>query len=221
MANVVVKESHLTYGGVGYFRGHAEEVELGSIGEKRTPLTSMNYLEVKDRIPAGKISRVKSVLVDIDFASSTKSAFGIKLAVPINGVPVSLGASTAYSKLQSGELRMVKFSVDNNVMKNAANASSARLKDLAKWGNDARIAHQLFVVMSGEIATAFSNNTNVELGVGASGLEATANVATGGTRQTTVQIAAGTCFAYLLLKIDWNKGKTQIDDLNDDKWSLS
>ena len=55
MANVAVKENHLTFGGVSYFRGHAEEVEIGSIGEKRTPLTKQNYLEVKDRIPVPKI----------------------------------------------------------------------------------------------------------------------------------------------------------------------
>ena len=48
MPNVVVKENHLTFGGVAYFRGHAEDVEIGSIGEKRTPLTKQNYLEVKD-----------------------------------------------------------------------------------------------------------------------------------------------------------------------------
>ena len=50
MSNVVVKETHLTFGGVAYYRAHAEEVEIGSIGEKRKPLFKSNYLEVKDRV---------------------------------------------------------------------------------------------------------------------------------------------------------------------------
>ena len=75
MKNVVVKENHLTFGGVAYFRAHAEEVEIGSIGEKRKPLFKQNYLEVKDRliIPDGNI--VKATEAEIDFTHTSKKAF--------------------------------------------------------------------------------------------------------------------------------------------------
>lgn len=73
MANVVVAENHLTFGGVAYFRGNTEEVEIGSIGEKRTPLTKQNYLEVKDRIPVPSIAIIKSTVVDIDFTKTSRS----------------------------------------------------------------------------------------------------------------------------------------------------
>ena len=53
-SRAAIKDSHLTFGGVAYFRAHAEDVELGSIGERRSLVTKENYLEVKDRIPVNK-----------------------------------------------------------------------------------------------------------------------------------------------------------------------
>lgn len=221
MANVVVKDSHLTYGGVSYFRGGAEEVELGSIGEKRSPLTKMNYLEVKDRLPAKNIGTAKSTKVKIDFSQSSKSAFSTVVSAIIKGVPVKLSGDAIFTKLQSGELDLIKLSVMTGSMKTAANKSTDKLKSLAGWGTNARIVHQVFVVVEASIATQFDGDITVDLSAGVKGLEATAGISSSTKRTTTVSIAAGTTFAYLLAKIDWGKGKDQIDDLNDDQWSLS
>ncbi len=225
MANVVVKENHLTFGGVRYFRGQAEEVELGSIGEKRTPITGQNYLEVKDRIPPRKFDAVKSTVVDIDFSRTSSSAFDTAVSVIVKGVPVNFSGAATFNKLRSGELKLVKFSVSNNEMKRAANNSPRRLNDLINWGNDARIAHQVFVVMEASLANSFDNNATVDLSVGTDGLEGTVsgNMKTGGA--TTVQISEGTGFAYLLAKIDWDarqkKNRTRIVDLDDDQWGVN
>ncbi len=221
MANVVVKDSHLTYGGVAYFRGHAEEVELGSIGEKRTPLFGMNYLEVKDRIPVAKIGTAKSTKVEIDFSQTSSSSFSAVVSAIIKGVPVKLSGDGAFTKLRSGELDLVKFSVTTTQMMNAANAAPQRIDRLAGWGSDARIAHQVFVVMEATIAAKFSSDVTVNLSAGTAGIEATVGGTVGTTGSTTVRISAGTCFAYLLAKIDWNSGKTRIVDLDDDQWSVS
>jgi hypothetical protein len=47
--------------------------------------------------------------------------------------------------------------------------------------------------------------------------------ASGGTEGTqTITISKGTTFAYLLFKVkDWNSGKTQILDLEDDSVGLT
>lgn len=225
MANVVVKENHLTFGGVAYFRGNAEEVEIGSIGEKRTPITKQNYLEVKDRIPVAKIEVAKSTVVEIDFTQTSRSSFDAAVTAIVKGVPVKFSGDAAFDKMKSGELKLVKFSVTNNAMKEAANNSPQKLQDLIEWGNDARIAHQVFIVMEASLANQFANNVTVDLAAGAKGLEAKVggSVSTSGT--TTVQISAGTCFAYLLAKIDWDavqkKNQTRIVDLDDDQWSFS
>ncbi|WP_051114368.1 hypothetical protein [Methylobacter marinus] len=224
MANVVVAENHLTFGGVGYFRGHAEEVELGSIGEKRTPLTKQNYLEVKDRIPAPKIDVAKATAVDIDFSKTSKSAFNTVVSAIIKGVPVKLSGDATFDKLRSGSLKLVKFSVLNNDMKKAANNSPQKLQSLIEWGNDARIAHQVFVVMEASLANQFDNNIHADLSVGAKGLEATVGGGSSTSGTTSVRISKGTCFAYLLARIDWDaklkKNRTKIVDLDDDQWSF-
>ncbi|MGE0682137.1 MAG: hypothetical protein AB7P69_14720 [Candidatus Binatia bacterium] len=230
MANVIVKESHLTYGGVAYFRGHAEEVEIGSIGEKRQPLTKQNYLEVKDRIPVNKIDAVKSTVVEIDTTKLSKTDFKTKVAaiVPIGGVPVptTFEGNVAFERLQSRALKLVKFSVMNNDMLKATNNSPEKLQYLIDWGGDARIAHQVFIVMDAKLSTKFDNNVNVTLSAGVDKLvKATVGGNGSSSGETTVQMSPGSGFAYLLAKIDWDakqkKNKTKIVDLDDDQWSFS
>ena len=117
MTNVVVKENHLTFGGIAYFRAHAEEVEIGSIGEKRKPLTKQNYLEVKDRVLVPKKNIVKATVAEIDFIKTSKKAFNVKARAIVNGVPAKLSGSAVFDKLRSGDLKLVKFSISNNDMK--------------------------------------------------------------------------------------------------------
>ena len=225
MANVAVKENHLTFGGVSYFRGQAEEVELGSIGEIRRPITKQNYLEVKDRIPIAKIDVANAAVVEIDFTKTSKSVFNAMVSAIVKGVPVKFNGDTTFDKLRSGSLKLVKFSVANNKMIKAANNSPQKLKYLIEWGNDARIAHQAFFVVEASLANQIGNNTTVDLSAGVKGLEAKVGGSGTGSSTTTVQISKGTCFAYLLAKIDWDakqkKNQTKIVDLNDDQWGLS
>jgi len=221
MKNVVVKENHLTFGGVAYFRAHAEEIEIGSIGEKRKPIFKQNYLEVKDRllIPEGNI--VKATETEIDFINTSKKSFKLNAAAIIDGVPVKLTGDAVFDKLRSGELKLVKFSIVNNDLKEIANNSSTQLESLDLWGKNARLAHQIFVVIEAELANEFSRNINVGLSAGVSGLEARLDSGFGASGSTTVTLSKGTCFAYLLLKPEWDDSGKKIIDLDDDQWGLS
>ena len=220
MANVVVKDNHLTFGGVAYFRGNAEEIEIGSYGEKRTPLTKMNYLEKKGAI-ASKINVVTSTVVDIDFSKTSKSAFNTKISAVMKGVNADFSGDAVFEGLKSGKLKLVKFSALNNDIKAAANSSPAVLEDLRSYGRDARIAHQVFVVMEATLATKFDNDVSGNLSAEKGKLKVTVGGSHSSSGQTTIIISPGTGFAYLLLKIDWEKHKTKIKDLDDDQWSLS
>ena len=139
MPNVVVKENHLTFGGAAYFRGHAEDVEIGSIGERRTPLTKQNYLEVKDRISVDKIKVMKSTMVEIDTSKLSKTDVNtqVNAIVPVSGVPVptALGVEAAFEKLKSNELKLVKFSVMNNDIRTYAKVIIEGSPTWAKTGN--------------------------------------------------------------------------------------
>ncbi|MBL1353264.1 MAG: hypothetical protein COA61_008050 [Zetaproteobacteria bacterium] len=219
---VVVKNNHLKYGGTAYFRGRAEEVHLGSYGEKRTPITKMNYLEVKGKIRVPKSNIALATIVDIDFTKTSKSAFHTAVSVIVQGVPVNISGILALKWLKKGRLKLVKFSVTNNGMKKAANRSTQALKDLVYYGKNARIAHEVFVVMEASLAEKFNHNVSVDFSVRKWGVKAIVGGKSSSQGRTSVNISDGTTFAYLLLSIDWNakkkKNKTKIMDLNDDQW---
>jgi hypothetical protein len=221
MATATVKDNHLNFNGINYFRGNAEEVQLGSYGEKRTPLTKMNYLEVKGRIPSANMAKATSTVVEIDATKMSKTDFKADIKAIIKGVPVNLKGDAAFKKLVNNELKLVKFSVLNNAMKVAVNKSPGALKNLEHYGKDARIAHQIFVVMEAKLATKYDNDVSVNLSAGAGPMKVSLGGGHSSIGETTVQISAGTTFAYLLVSIDWNDKKTKVADLDDDQWSLS
>src|SRR5262247_694348 len=95
MASVVVKSNHLTYGGKQYFRGGSEDVLLGAYGEKKTPITKQNYLEVQGTIPTSKLKVRSATECTIDFANSDTFAVshsGVAEGI-IDGVPVKASVS--------------------------------------------------------------------------------------------------------------------------------
>lgn len=225
MPNVVVAENHLTYGGIKYFRGNAEEAEIGSMGVKRTPVFGQNYLEVKDQIPVKKIKVFKSTIVEIDFNKTSKSSFNRNGSVIIKGIPVKESGSVVFERLKSGLLKLVKFSISNNDMKKAANNSPKKIRDLINWGNNARIVNQVFIVMAAKVANRFDNNITGNISVGVQGIEASVGGSSSTSGTTTVSISKGSCFAYLLLEPVWDakqkKNKTEIIDFNDDQWGIN
>ena len=232
MANVVVKSNHLTFGGKQYFRGGAEDVLLGSYGEIKRPITKQNYLEVQGTIPASKLKIRGVTECTIDFANSDQfsvSHSGVAEGV-INGVPVkaSISGTASVDFGLNGHLRLLKFIVENQNMEKAVEDLPRTLDRLRSYGNDARLCHELFVVVEASIAEALTASGSLTLS-GSAGIQGlkisgTETVSKGKTRTTTVTMSKGTTFAYLLLKIDWNHSgfkKTDIKKLTDDQWSFS
>ena len=232
MTSVAVKSNHLTYGGKQYFRGGAEDVLLGAYGEKKTPITKQNYLEVQGTIPASKLKVRTATECTIDFANSdtfSVSHSGVAEGV-IDGVPVKASVSgTARVDFGSqGHLRLVKLIVENEDMEQAIEDLPSTLDKLRSYGNDARICHEVFVVMEASLANSLTASGSLTLS-GSAGIEGfkisgTQTVSGGKTRTTTVTMSKRTTFAYLLLKIDWNHSgfkKTDIKKLTDDQFSLS
>lgn len=230
MPSVVLGEAHLKYNGVSYYRGHAEEVELLSIGEKRTPITKQNFLEVKDRLPVDNFRNVKSTVVEIDRQKVSAGDFATKVSaiIPVSGVPipVKLTADEASKKFKDDELKLVKISMEAADVVRAINDSPAKRNKLIDWGNDARVAHQVFLVIEAKTARAFDNNASVEVSVGVKGvLELTVGGSKSSKEAITVTMEEGACFAYLLAKIDWDaKQKKNINkatDVDTDQWGIN
>jgi hypothetical protein len=123
--------------------------------------------------------------------------------------------------MKSGKLKLVKLVVDNEDIKYAANHSPKALDNLKSYGNDARIANQIFVVMEASITKTFTSATSFNITVNQGLVKVSAEGSSGGSGATTVTVSEGSCFAYGLVKLDWDKGKHQLDKVTDDQWSFN
>jgi hypothetical protein len=223
MSFVKIKDNHLRYNGVDYFRANSENVRFGSIGEKRTPLTKANYLEVKDQISPSKFKVARSTVALIDTGELSRSDIKAQVTalIPVGGVPVptKLDAQATFEKFKSLEVKLVKFVVLNAHMVDALNDSPDKRDKLAGWGNNARVAIEYFVAMHTTVAEKFNHNAEVTLSAGVDQVvQATVGGGGSGAGTTTVKISKPTCFAYLLAKARWKGNRVQ--DLEDDQWSL-
>ncbi len=218
MGKVNVKTNHLTFGSVNYFRAGADRVTLGAYGEKKSPVFQGNYLEVQYCLPDkkldGKIS--KATIAEIDTARSNRG----EVEADVQGLKVvNTGARITYGGFTGNKLKLVHLVIPAGPIKDAANDSPRALDRLRSYGADARIAHEIFVVMQASTAKAFtaSASFDVEAYTGA-GIVVAGRGAAGTGTITRVTLSAGTTYAYLLVKLKWKRGKTEIEKCTDDQW---
>jgi hypothetical protein len=217
---VEVKDSHLKYGSLRYFRAGADLVTLGAYGEKKTPVLHANYLEVQSTIPSPKLEGkiTAASIATIDFTKTTRTSFaGAFSAAKI----VNAGGQATFERMRAGHLKLVHLIVTPVNMTKAVNSASEALRRLASDGNDARIAHEIFVVMEATTASAFTAGTSFKVSANAGGgVKVTATAGGTSAKSTTVTLSPGTTFAYLLAKPDWDSGKKRVTKLNPDQWSM-
>ena len=221
---VVIKNNHFTYNGIAYFRANADTVGLGSYGEKRTPLTKANYLEVKGMVPAPKLKAVKATVLDIDYSKSSAADIAADVR-PMQLKFAGGSVSAARQAAEKGNLRLLKLHVLNNDMEEAINESPKVLDDLRDYGNDARVAHQIWVVLEAELANRVKTGASAEVTATIKGITVGLNGSTQSSQETELTIEPGATYGYLLGKFDWNakskNKRTEIVDIDDDQWSFS
>jgi len=215
--SAVVHNSHLVFNGVRYFRGHAESVVIGSYGEKRTPLTQQNYLEVQSDLPADRLKVNTVTIADIDFSRSRDADLKIGLKAADTGA----SGSVALSDLKTGKLKLVKLEMRLLDLKTVVNGLSAVLGNLRSYGNDARVAHQIFVVLEATLAQTFAASGDISFTRTGSALKMSADASASASGSTTITLSSGTTFAYLLANPDWDRGKNRIEKFTDDQHGIT
>jgi len=217
--DIEVRDNHLHFDGINLFRGNANNVQLGSVGGKKTPSTQENYLQVEANIPVKKLKVNKVTVITLNGARISGADVSASVDVPRLG---TLSASAVATKLKEETLKLVKIDVLPRDVVDAANDSPKVLDALIQSGREGRIAHQVITVM--EAATAETvrrgGTFSIEPGDGGPSLK----VRAGSTEIATVEISSGATFAYLLLKPKWDanqqKNWKKIEDWEDDQWSL-
>lgn len=209
------------YNTIKYFRGKAENVQLGSYGVKKDPIGADAYLLIQNKIKTayltGHVKQIAPVTIDwakqskLDLEASFFAFFspGSKLAV-----------EGSYEKAKSAKLKLVKFWIDMGPLETILNTEASGARNyLAEEGNDGRVVGEIWVAMEGSLAEHFEASAGIIFQEGESGIEVVAKGGALGAQ--TITLGANSTFAYMLFKVkEWNKEKTKVLVLEDDKKGL-
>ena len=211
-ADAAVCEDRFRFDGVDYFRAHAAAVQLGDVGEKRSPAGSHGHLAVHARLPRDKLRIERVTRIDLHGVTIRGSDVGVDIFVAGVG---SLGASTVARLLHDKTLCLLKLEAAPRGVIEAANECIGPLGVLSQAGKAGRIVHQVFVIVETATAGDLTRATRWSLS-DANGNCALAAIG-GDGRRSVVLLAPGATFAYLLLRPTW-LGK-RIASAECDLWS--
>ncbi|MCA9547070.1 MAG: hypothetical protein KC613_21860 [Myxococcales bacterium] len=216
-SNVKITKSKFVYNGKAYFRGGSENVVLGAYGEKKTPVGRPNYLAVEDEIGqgilAGDVKISGPYTVDWKKHSKGEVNAGIKYLTVAGGT-----AGFSWDAAHSANLQLVKFWVNEGPLKTILNTKAGKAREaLKKEGGDGRVVSEVWVAMEANLASDVTNCASGSVQGSAKGFTVTLSGKNCTTKTGSVTIPSNTTFAYLMHKVKkWNKGKTQVDNLEDD-----
>jgi len=216
-----ITSNYFLCNGLKYFRDNAPLVELGSYGQKKGgSLTGNAYLAVEATVSRANLEdNVKHVTnVSIDWSRATKADVETHGALKYFGLNFKAANSISFEQAKSAKLQLCEFAIlEGNLKKMLNNGATAARSFMAGEGKDARIASVAFIVVSGELAQHFKVSTKFHAAAskGSNALEIVASGGTSGSQ--TIELARGCTFAYGLHKVkDWNRGKTEILDMEDE-----
>jgi hypothetical protein len=215
MAKAIVKNSHFTLSGHNYFMGRAENIRLGTYGEKRASPLYVNYLDDQNYIPMLNFNIEKPTTVEIDFVKSKKTDFNLDANYKVaNG---TIGYS--YENMKQGKLALIKMTVQNNELKDFINNDEDLLEEIKSY-KIPRIANQVFVVVEASFAETFSSKADFKATYAKGILTVDAKTEAGASGKSTLTISQGTVFAYGIVKPVFNKDKSKITKFETDQWGM-
>ena len=219
-AEVKIKDKYFKYSGVKYWRNKAENVEIGSYGEKKT---SGKYIAVQGDIGTKNIkSSVKFVgPITIDWSKQKTTAVQASATLYVKNTGATAGFT--HKKAKSAKLKLMKFYVNEGKLKTVINKKSKKALNYAKdEGGDFRVISEVWVVMEAKIAEEIINSGSVNVSGSQKGVKFDVKAKGSSKTTTSFTLPAGSTFAYLMHKVKkWNKKKgkkTTIKDMEDDQY---
>jgi len=217
---IKLKDKYFQFSGVKYWRGKAENVEIGSYGEKKT---SGKYLAVQGDIGTKNISKAVKHVGPISINWSQQKTKDVQASATLY---VKKGGATAgfnHKKAKSAKLKLMKFFVNEGKLKDVINKKSKKALNYAKdEGGDFRVVSEIWVVMEAEIAEEIVNSGSVDVSGTAKGVKFDVKAKGSSKTSTSFTLPAGSTFAYLMHKVKkWNKKKmkkTTIKNMEDDQY---
>jgi hypothetical protein len=221
--SIDITKSAFKYEGQSYFRDKAENVRLGSYGDKKSPLGKPNYLSVQGNITSENLGQVSSNIVGpyaIEWENYTDSDVNLAISyITKDGGTAGFDRQTA----RSAKLKLVKIFFNRGPLTTLLNKHADGARNwLASAGNSGRVVGEVWIVMEATLASEITTNGSLSAEGRVNGFKINLSGSSSSTTRSSITIPANTTFAYLLYKVkDWNKDKTQVEALEDDRVGLT
>lgn len=204
-----------------YFRGNAHRVELGTYGKKHDPVGAKAYLESEARVKAEHLANrpIKfGTRATVNWNQVSKADLEAEADLKFFSLGKKAASSFDYEKAKSAKLELISLAINTGPLINMLNEEADGARNfLAEEGNDGRIASEVWLVVDAELAEHFAAHASASLSVQAFGSSLDITVTGGKHGSQTISYSPGTTLAYMLHKVKkWNKGKTRIEDMEDD-----
>jgi hypothetical protein len=215
-----VTGKYLEIEGRKYFRGNAQQVRLGTFGEKRNSLLSEPFLEpfstMKQEFIAPHV--IKNKPVAINWENTNKGSFEANGPVRIYGINGEVDANGTFEKGIKAKLKLVFFYIVNGELGKILNNKAIAARNyLAEEGSNGRIVSGVWFVMEAEIAEYFDIGGSASISAKGAGEDLEVTVSGGKHGVQTLILSRGGIFAYHLSKVtDWKDKKSIVADMKDD-----
>lgn len=214
-----LKNKSLEFNHWSYYLASAENLTLGSYGDKKMSLVKPSYLLKYYDLDLSDAEITSVDEIKLDLSKTSKGDFN--LAADAKVADGNLGVS--YDNFKEGKLVLMKFAISLGEIKDCFNSSNAKSKkaiqELIKLKNP-RIVNQIFVIVSAEFASSMSNNTEFKIKTNVKGIDIEPSGNISGQSTSKISISKGTVFAYGLLEPIFKRPKekaTQIEKLAPDQ----
>jgi hypothetical protein len=222
-AQTKITDRKFVYSGFSYFRGSAEDINLASYGEKKTPVGKTNYLARQNDVNRSHLGNVK-VTVSGPYYINWNSYSNTAVNANIDYLTAAGGtASFSRTTAKSANLKLIKFSLSEGEQKKLLNSYASGARNYLKTeGGDGRFVSSVWVVMDASLASDIKSCGSVSGSGTHSGFKVTIDVSSCRGSVSKIDVPPGTTFAYGLYKVKkWNSGKTKIKDMEDDQKGLN
>ena len=215
---VSITKDALKIGGVKYFRGKAENVRLGSYGEKKTPIGQVNYLAVEKNIKAEHLAEANVQTlppISVNWTKVTKADLDGSVTFFKKGGGTG---SASLDKAKSANLQLYKVFLNAGALKGLLNKKADGARSfLDNEGRDGRVVGEVWIVIDGELATEIRNSGGVEAVGSDKGIEVKVKASKSSKETSTISLAENTTFAYMLYKAKIDRKTGKVEDLEDDQ----
>jgi hypothetical protein len=222
MKIATLKNKTLVFTHWSYFLASAENVTLGSYGEKKTPIGKPNYF-LKHRdfdLSGAEISSVEEIKLDV--TKTKKGDFHLAADAKVAGGNVGV----SYDNFKEGKLVLMKFGISLGEVKDCFNSTAEKSKKAIqelKGMKKPRIVNQVFVIVSAEFARNISTSAEFKIKSTIKGIDIEPGIKHTGETNVKISISPGTVFAYGLLEPVFKKPKataTEIEKFTPDQFGI-